>query len=98
MSLLFACNGSVSGTELMFTKLYDDGFKDSGDIPPGGKPALYWGFYNVLIRETETDVISPSGPVPRGDMAEILVRFMDSFRSEETDSPPAEGEGSTPNG
>jgi hypothetical protein len=87
MELLYTCNGSVSGPELMFTRLYDDGFKDSGDIPPGGKPALYWGFYNVLIRETEPETISPSAPVSRGDMAEILVRFMDDFQTEVTDTP-----------
>lgn len=85
MELLFAYHGGTSGAEAMFTRLYDDGFEDSGDIPPAGKAALYWGFYNVLIRETERYRIAPSGTVSRGDMAEILVRYMDDFQS----GPPA---------
>jgi len=82
MSLLYAHNGSVSGVEAMLTGIYDSGFRDSAQIPTEGKPALYWGFYNVLIREPEPDMIFPSGTVSRGDMAYIMVRYMDTFRSE----------------
>lgn len=81
MELLFAYSGGVSGVEAMFTRLYDDGFEDSGDIPPAGKAAIYWGYYNVLIRETERYRIAPFDTVSRGDMAEILVRCADAFQS-----------------
>ncbi|MBQ9493815.1 MAG: S-layer homology domain-containing protein [Oscillibacter sp.] len=81
MELLFAHNGGVSGVETMLTGIYDSGFLDSGRIPAGAKPAMYWGFYNVLIREPELDIIDPSGTVSRGDMAEIMIRYMDTFRS-----------------
>lgn len=82
MSILYAHNGSVSGVEAMLTGIYDSGFRDSDQIPPGGKIALYWGFYNVLIREPEPDMIDPSGTVSRGDMADIMIRYADTFRSE----------------
>lgn len=82
MNILYAYNGGVSGMEAMLTGVYDDAFLDSAQIPPGGKPALYWGFYNVLIREPEPDTISPSGTVSRGDMAAMMVRYMDDFQSE----------------
>lgn len=82
MSLLYALNGAVSGVEAMLTGIYDEGFRDSGEIPPGGKQALYWGFYHVLIREPEPDMIMPSGTVSRGDMADILIRYADRFAGE----------------
>lgn len=82
MESLFSYHGSVSGTEGMMTALYDNAFDDSGEIPAGAKRALYWGFYNVLIREPEPDRIAPSGPVSRGDMAEMMVRYLDDFQSE----------------
>jgi len=82
MSILYAHNGSASGIEAMLTGIYDDGFLDSGQIPAEAKPAMYWGFYNVLIRETESGLIAPSGTVSRGDMADILIRYADTFRAE----------------
>ena len=86
MEILFRYNGSLSGMESMLTGIYDDAFLDSDQIPAGGKPALYWGFYNVLIRETEPDKIAPSGTVSRGDMAEMMVRYMDDFQSGASDT------------
>ncbi|MBQ9521328.1 MAG: S-layer homology domain-containing protein [Oscillospiraceae bacterium] len=82
MSILYTHNGGVSGVEAMLTGIYDNGFRDSAQIPPGGKAALYWGFYNVLIRETEPGIISPSGTVSRGDMADIMIRYVNMFRGE----------------
>ena len=82
MDILYAYNGGVGGMEAMLTSVYDDAFLDSGEIPDGGKPALYWGFFNVLIRESEPDKIAPFGTVSRGDMAAMMVRYMDDFQSE----------------
>lgn len=79
MELLYVHHGSVSGVEAMLTGIYDDGFHDSAQIPAEGKRALYWGFYNVLIKETEPDMIDPSGAVSKGDLAEIMIRYMDDF-------------------
>ena len=79
MKILYALNGAASGQEELFTGVYDSVFVDSAAIPAEGKSALYWGFYNVLIRETEPDTVSPSGTVSRGDMAEMLVRFLRDF-------------------
>ena len=81
MSLLFAYHGGVSGAEAILTGIYDDAFRDSAQIPEGGKAAFYWGFYNVLIRETEPDYLNPSGSVSRGDMAEMTVRYWNDFQS-----------------
>ena len=82
MDILYAYNGGGVGMEAMLTSVYDNAFLDSGEIPDGGKPALYWGFFNVLIREPEPDKIAPSGTVSRGDMAAMMVRYMDDFQSE----------------
>ena len=81
MNLLYAFNGKISGMEAMFTSIYDRAFSDSNLIPDGGKPALYWSFYNVLIRETEPDHIDPFGLISRGDSSEIMIRYMDDFLS-----------------
>ena len=82
MSILYAHNGAVSGMEAMLTGIYNDGFRDSGEISDEGRQSLYWGYYNVLIRETEPGLIAPSGTVSRGDMANILIRYADKFRGE----------------
>ncbi len=82
MKILYAYNGGVSGPEAMLTGIYDAAFTDSSQIPAGGKPSLYWGFYNVLILEPEPDKIAPFGAVSRGDMAAMLIRYMDDFQSE----------------
>ena len=82
MSILYAHNGAVSGMESLLTEIYNDGFRDSGEISNEGRVPLYWGYYNVLIRETEPGVISPSGTLPRGDMANILIRYADKVRGE----------------
>lgn len=82
MNILYAYNGGASGMEAMLTGIYDDAFLDSAEIPDGGKPALYWGFFNVLIRESEPNKIAPFGTVSRGDMAAMMIRYMDDFQSE----------------
>lgn len=82
MNILYAYNGGAVGAEAMLTGIYDDAFADSADIPDGGKQSLYWGYYNVLIREPEPDKIAPFGTVSRGDMAAMLVRYMDDFKTE----------------
>jgi len=82
MSILYAHNGAVSGMETLLTGIYNDGFRDSGEISGEGRTPLYWGYYNVLIRETEPGLIAPSGTVSRGDMANILIRYADTFLSE----------------
>ena len=79
MNILYAHNGGVSGIEAMLTAVYDDGFLDSSEIPPKGKAALYWGFYNLLIRETEPEKIDSNGTVSRGDMAEMLISYRNDF-------------------
>ena len=79
MNILYEHNGGVSGIEAMLTAVYDDGFLDSSEIPPKGKAALYWGFYNLLIRETEPEKIDPNGAVSRGDMAEMLISYRNDF-------------------
>ena len=79
MNILYAHNGGVSGIEAMLTAIYDEGFPDSGEVSPEGKAALYWGFYNVLIRERDQGRIEPDGIVSRGDMAEMLIQYMDDF-------------------
>ena len=81
MEILFSVTGRASGTETMFTGLYDDAFPDSARLPLEERRALYWGVYNVLLEARDPGSLDPSGTVSRGEMAEMLVRFMDDFMS-----------------
>ena len=82
MAALFAYNGGVSGVEQLLTRVYDDGFADSGQIADWGKKALYWGYFNELIAETTPDKIDPDGVILRGELATIMIRYLDEFRNE----------------
>ena len=82
MTALFAYNGGVSGVEQLLTRIYDDGFADSGQIADSEKRALYWGYFNELIEETTPDKIDPDGVVLKDELAKIMVRYLDDFRNE----------------
>ena len=82
MAALFAYNGGVSGVEQLLTRVYDDGFTDSGLIADWGKKALYWGYFNELITDTASDRIDPDGVVSGGELAKIMVLYLDEFQNE----------------
>lgn len=77
MKMLFACDSSESGEEVQFTALYDDYFPDSGSIAPWAKSAMYWGYYNELISGTGGDCLSPQLPITRGQLAKIMINYLE---------------------
>lgn len=79
LTVLYRMAGGVSGTEVMFTALYDAQFADSGDIAPWARSAMYWGVYKELIRGTAEDALSPGGTATRAEAAAILVRYNDKI-------------------
>lgn len=79
LTVLYRMAGSVSGTEVMFTALYDDQFTDSGEIAVWAKPAMYWGIYKELIRGVAADQLAPLGAVTRAEAAAILVRYSEKL-------------------
>ena len=81
MRFLYAYHSETPGAETMLFGIYDDSFLDSGQISAEKKPALYWAYYNVLIRNADPDKIDPFGSVSRGDMAQALIRYRNDFLS-----------------
>lgn len=75
MTILFRLAGAKSGMETLMTKIYDDGFIDSGAISAWAKPALYWGVYNEIISGTSKSTLSPQGTATRAQIAKILVGY-----------------------
>ncbi len=83
MTILFRYAGGQSGTELMFTSIYDSQFQDSGDIAPWAKSAMYWGVYRELIQGTGGGNLSPTGSASRVQIAKIMTQYQDKFGKEE---------------
>lgn len=79
MKILYYLSGGQSGSELLFTAVYDNAFADSGDISLWAKPCVYWGFYNKLISGTSKEKLSPKDNATRAQMAKILVEYYHSF-------------------
>jgi len=79
LTVLYRMAGSVSGTEVMFTALYDEQFADSGEIAVWAKPAMYWGIYKELVRGVAADTLAPLGAVTRAEAAAILVRYSEKL-------------------
>ncbi len=79
LTVLYRMAGSVSGTEVMFTALYDEQFADSGELAVWAKPAMYWGVYKELIRGVAADRLAPLGAVTRAEAAAILVRYSEKL-------------------
>ncbi len=78
MKILFDLNGGVSGTESLFTGLYDEGFTDSSQIADWAKPAMYWGFYNGIIAEKDTaSTLCPTNTATRAEVAKMLVIYIE---------------------
>ena len=75
MKILFAYNGGASGEELMFYKIYDNDFADSGEIADWAKPAMYWGYYNKIINGKSETTLCPKDTATRAELAKILVVY-----------------------
>ena len=79
MKILFGYAGGVSGTEQMFTAVYDATFEDSSEVSSWARPAMYWGVYHEIISGTTSTTLSPRGSITRAQMAAIMVRYTDRF-------------------
>ena len=79
MKILFGYAGGISGTEQMFTAVYDGTFQDSSEISSWARPAMYWGVYHEIISGTTPATLNPRGTITRAQMAAIMVRYTDKF-------------------
>ena len=79
MKILHYYSGRTSGMELQLPNIYDGSFEDSEQISPWAKNSVYWGFYNKLISGTSETTLSPQGTASRGQMAKILVNYINIF-------------------
>lgn len=80
MKILFSYTGGVSGSERMFTAVYDGKFTDSGEISAWAKPAVYWGVYHEILNGTTPSTLNPRGTITRAQLAAIMVRYTDKFQ------------------
>ena len=81
MKILFFYSGGISGTEIMFTGIYDSGFTDSAQISSWAKAPMYWGVYNEIISGTGKTTLSPKGTATRAQLAKILIGYLDKFQN-----------------
>lgn len=75
MKILHDYSGGKSGTETMFTLIYDGIFEDSHDISQWAKPSVYWGIYNELILGMTPTTLAPKVPLTRAQLAKILLHY-----------------------
>ena len=75
VTILFRYSGAQSGTELMFSSMYDSQFADSGAIAPWAKTAMYWAIYNGVVNGTSPTTVSPTATATRAEVAAIFVRY-----------------------
>ncbi len=76
IKILFAFTGGVSGMEMVFTSIYDDGFIDSDQLAEWAKPAMYWSYYNGIINgKNTTTTLCPLDIATRVELAKVLVIF-----------------------
>jgi len=75
VAILFRYSGGKSGTETLYTSIYDTNFVDSGRISAYAKPAIYWAVYHEIINGTTATSLSPRGNATRAQIAVIFVNF-----------------------
>ena len=80
VKILFAYHGSVSGTEIMMTGIYDGIFSDSGRLSAWARDAMYWAVYQKIISGTSPTTLEPGGAVTRAQLAAIMVRYVERFQ------------------
>lgn len=80
VTILFRYSGGVSGTELMFSALYDSQFSDSGSIAPWAKSAVDWAVYHGVITGTSQTTVSPTATATRAEAAALFVRYSEKIK------------------
>ena len=81
MKVLFLYSGGKSGTETLFTDIYDDQFTDSSTLASWAKAPMYWAVYNKLITGTTTTTLGATQTATRAQLAKILVNYAETFHS-----------------
>lgn len=79
MKILFQYAGGTAGAEQMFYSVYDQAFPDSGQLAEWARAPVYWGVYHSLIAGEAGEQLSPAAPATRGQLARIMVRYLDKF-------------------
>ena len=81
VTILFRYSGGVSGTELMFSSMYDSQFTDSDSIAPWAESALDWAIYHGVITGTSQTTVSPTATATRAEAAALFVRYSEKINS-----------------
>jgi len=80
--ILHRLSGSPSGMEIMLSGTYDKLFTDSGQIHSWAKAGVYWAVYQEIYCGTASvnvgKTLSPTAPATRGQIAVMLVRYVNS--------------------
>lgn len=79
VKILYSLAGGAPGVEMMFYKIYDDSFTDSGSIAPWAKVPVYWAVYNGLISGASENTLAPSAYASRAQLAKILTVYIEKF-------------------
>lgn len=78
-SILYRMNGAVSGTETMYTAIYDSAFADEETVSSAMKDAVYWAIYKEIWCGTGSTavgtVLSPKEGATRGQIAVMLCGY-----------------------
>lgn len=81
-AILFRLAGSTSGDEAMWGPLsYDSYYTDADKISSYAKAAVYWCIYNYVYcgeaSVAEGDTLAPKADATRGQIATMVVRYLD---------------------
>jgi len=80
-AVLFRLSGGASGMELLFTSIYDEHFTDEEKIADYAKAATYWCIFNEVYCGTASekvgDTIAPAADATRGQIAVMIIRYLD---------------------
>ena len=79
MKILYAFSGGRSGTEIMFTGIYDSSFPDSGTLSAQVKEPMYWAVYHGLVSGTADGRLNGGGTASRAQLAKILTIYDEKF-------------------
>ena len=74
--ILFYHSGGISGMEALFTMLYDSAFLDSAEIAPWARAAMYWAYFQEIISDDGTALLSPQAVVTVTRAEELLNRYL----------------------
>ena len=81
MKILYGYAGGREPVPGMTVSIYRGYFTDNEEIASWARDGVYWAYYHEIINGTGEGVISPGGTTTRGQVAKILVNYLEQFDS-----------------